>query len=329
MTTRSQSINRKISILISVLLLQSVAITINASNDGFSGESHFSHPPDDVDLTPWTIDCYDDFEAIWIWQSDDLPTGIDPPANSNFGFSSRFGVGITDLEDGTFELESSTGDTEIWDEWTNGTTIQIPDISNLSRTYACYAEEFQWDDDTWRFSHNSTCENEYFLDSENNFAVFDHVFWHDYLSPYYHWSSNWEELDDGTINNYVANSYFAVDDSPYIGNMTDNAGMTQIVDIRLRDIQTEFDYDNHYAEDLHNKTQKAIGGMAAGSDVISYETHLMDLSQVNWVSLSGKGTLSDLASPPDISIDEDIEWRISLCEVYNYVFYLELSLIHI
>ena len=325
MTTSKQGINRKISILISVLLLQSVAMTINASNDGFSGESHFSHPPDEVDLTPWTIDCYDDFEAIWIWQSDDLPAGIDPPADSNFGFSDRFGVGITDLEDGTFELESSTGDTEIWDGWTNGTTIQIPDISNLSRTYACYAEEFQWDDDTWKFNHNSTCENEYFLDVDNTFAVFDYVFWHDYLSQYYHWSSNWEELDDGTINNYVANSYFTVDDSPFIGNMTDNAGMTQIVDIRLRDIQTEFDYDNHYAEDLHNKTQKAIGGMAAGSDVISYETHLMDLSQVNWVSLSGKGTLSDLASPPDISIDEDIEWRISLCEVYNYVFYLETS----
>ena len=326
MTTRSQSINRKISILISVLLLQSVAITINASNDGFSGESHFSHPPDDVDLTPWTIDCYDDFEATWIWQSDNQPTGIDSPTDSDFGFSGRFGVGITDLEDGTFELENSDGDTEIWDGWTNGTTIQIPDISNLSRTYACYAEEFQWDDDTWRFSHNSTCENEYFLDSENNFAVFDHVFWHDYLSPYYHWSSNWEELDDGTINNYVAKSYFAIDGSPYIGNLTDNAGMTQIVDIRLHDMQTEFDYDNHYAEDLHNKTQKAIGSMgAAGSDVLSYETHLMDLSQINWVSLSGKGTLSDLASPPDIGIDEDIEWRISLCEVYNYVFYLETS----
>ena len=183
-------------------------MTINASNDGFSGESHFSHPPDEVDLTPWTIDCYDDFDAIWIWQSDDLPTGIDPPANSNFGFSSRFGVGITDLEDGTFELESSTGDTEIWDEWTNGTTIQIPDISNLSRTYACYAEEFQWDDDTWKFSHNSTCENKYFLDVDNTFAVFDYVFWHDYLSQYYHWSSNWEELDDGTINNYVAKLLF-------------------------------------------------------------------------------------------------------------------------
>ena len=326
MTTRSQCINRKISILISVLLLQSVAITINASNDGFSGESHFSHPPDDVDLTPWTIDCYDDFEATWIWQSDNQPTGLDSPTDSDFGFSGRFGVGITDLGDGTFELENSDGDTEIWDGWTNGTTIQIPDISNLSRTYACYAEEFQWDDDTWRFSHNSTCENEYFLDSENNFAVFDHVFWHDYLSPYYHWSSNWEELDDGTINNYVAKSYFAIDGSPYIGNLTDNAGMTQIVDIRLHDMQTEFDYDNHYAEDLHNKTQKAIGSMgAAGSDVLSYETHLMDLSQINWVSLSGKGTLSDLASPPDISIDEDIEWRISLCEVYNYVFYLETS----
>ena len=326
MTTRSQGINRKISILISVLLLQSVAITINASNDGFSGESHFSHPPDDVDLTPWTIDCYDDFEATWIWQSDNQPTGIDSPTDSDFGFSDRFGVGITDLEDGTFELESSDGDTEIWDGWTNGTTIQIPDISNLSRTYACYAEEFQWDDDTWRFSHNSTCENEYFLDADNTFAVFDHVFWHDYLSPYYHWSSNWEELDDGTINNYVAKSYFAIDGSPYIGNLTDNAGMTQIVDIRLHDMQTEFDYDNHYAEDLHNKTQKAIGSMgAAGSDVLSYETHLMDLSQINWVSLSGKGTLSDLASPPDISIDEDIEWRISLCEVYNYVFYLETS----
>ena len=326
MTTRSQGINRKISVLISVLLLQSVAITINASNDGFSGESYFSHPPDDVDLTPWTIDCYDDFEATWIWQSDNQPTGIDSPTDSDFGFSGRFGVGITDLEDGTFELENSDGDTEIWDGWTNGTTIQIPDISNLSRTYACYAEEFQWDDDTWRFSHNSTCENEYFLDSENNFAVFDHVFWHDYLSPYYHWSSNWEELDDGTINNYVAKSYFAIDGSPYIGNLTDNAGMTQIVDIRLHDMQTEFDYDNHYAEDLHNKTQKAIGSMgAAGSDVLSYETHLMDLSQINWVSLSGKGTLSDLASPPDIGIDEDIEWRISLCEVYNYVFYLETS----
>lgn len=326
MTTRSQGINRKIPILISVLLLQSVAITINASNDGFSGESHFSHPPDDVDLTPWTIDCYDDFEATWIWQSDNQPTGIDSPTDSDFGFSGRFGVGITDLEDGTFELENSDGDTEIWDGWTNGTTIQIPDISNLSRTYACYAEEFQWDDDTWRFSHNSTCENEYFLDSDNTFAVFDHVFWHDYLSPYYHWSSNWEELDDGTINNYVAKSYFAIDGSPYIGNLTDNAGMTQIVDIRLHDMQTEFNYDNHYAEDLHNKTQKAIGSMgAAGSDVLSYETHLMDLSQINWVSLSGKGTLSDLASPPDISIDEDIEWRISLCEVYNYVFYLETS----
>ncbi len=326
MTTRSQGINRKIPILISVLLLQSVAITINASNDGFSGESHFSHPPNDVDLTPWTIDCYDDFEATWIWQSDNQPTGIDSPTDSDFGFSDRFGVGITDLEDGTFKLENSDGDTEIWDGWTNGTTIQIPDISNLSRTYACYAEEFQWDDDTWRFSHNSTCENEYFLDSDNTFAVFDHVFWHDYLSPYYHWSSNWEELDDGTINNYVAKSYFAIDGSPYIGNLTDNAGMTQIVDIRLHDMQTEFDYDNHYAEDLHNKTQKAIGSMgAAGSDVLSYETHLMDLSQINWVSLSGKGTLSDLASPPDISIDEDIEWRISLCEVYNYVFYLETS----
>ena len=173
MTTRSQGINRKIPILISVLLLQSVAITINASNDGFSGESHFSHPPDDVDLTPWTIDCYDDFEATWIWQSDNQPTGIDSPTDSDFGFSGRFGVGITDLEDGTFELENSDGDTEIWDGWTNGTTIQIPDISNLSRTYACYAEEFQWDDDTWRFSHNSTCENEYFLDSDNTFAVFD------------------------------------------------------------------------------------------------------------------------------------------------------------
>ena len=321
MMTRKQSINRKIAILISVLLLQSVATSINASNHNFSGESFFSNPPDNVDLTPWTIDCYDDFEAIWIWQSNDQPIGISPPADSNFGFSDRFGVGITDLEDGTFELENSNSETEIWDEWTNGTTIQIPDITNLSRTYACYAEEFQWDDDTWKFNHNSTCENEYFLDADNNFAVFDYVFWHDYLSQYYHWSYNWEQLDDGTINNYVANSYFEIDGSPYIGNLTYDEEINQIVDIRLHDIQSEFDHDNHYSELLYNKTQKNIGAMGDVSDLL----YLMDLSQVNWVSLTGKSTLSDLASPPDISIDEDIEWRISLCEVRNYVFYLETS----
>ncbi len=268
---RTKDINCKISILISVLLLQSVATTAYASDDDFSGESYFSPPPSDVDLTPWTIDCNDDFEAIWIWQSDDQPAGIDRPSNSNLGFSERFGVGITDLGDGTFELENSDGGTEIWEEWTNGTTIQIPDISNLSRTYACYAEEFQWDDDTWKFNHNSNCENQYFLDPDNHFAVFDYVFWDDWSSPYHHWRTNWEELDDGTINQYVANSYFAINGLPYIGNLTFDEEIDQIIDIRHYPGQN-YDYDNHYVEDLHNKTQKPIGEMGEDSDITLIET---------------------------------------------------------
>ena len=316
----------KFTILISLLLLLNLPPSAADENTNFTGASYFATPPAIVDLSPWALDCNDDFQAVWVWQSNDQPLGIERPADSEWWFQDRIGIGITDLGDGTFELENSQV-VEIWDAWTNGTTLQIPDLANLDRTYACYVEEFQWDDDNWKFNHNGNqCKNQYFFDIENQLAVFDYAFWQDGLSPFYHWQNNWEELADGTINQYVANSYFAIDGEAYIGNLTDGAEMDQIIDIRYYPGQ-DYDYDDHYAETLHNRTEKAIGAMGENSSVISYwpETHLMDLSQVIWTPLSGKSTLSELSNPPEIDIGEDMEWRISLCEVRNEVYYLETS----
>ena len=316
----------KLGILVSLLLLLNLPLSTAEENTTFTGASHFATPPPIVDLSPWALDCNDDFQATWVWQSNDQPIGIERPADSDWGFSDRIGTGITDLEDGTFELEYN-GAVEIWDAWANGTTLQIPDLANLDRTYACYVEAFHWDDDNWKFNHNGNqCENQYFFDIDNNFAVFDYAFWENGFSPVYHWKNNWEELADGTINQYVADSYFAIDGETYIGNLTDGAGMHQIIDIRYYSGQN-YDYDDHYVEVLHNRTEKVIGAMGENSSVISYwpETHLMDLSQVIWTPLSGKSNLSDLGNPPGIDIGDDMEWRISLCEVRNEVYYLETS----